>query len=88
MPLQFRERGVSGAQLDVLCGDLIIGTVYKAPPSVRAGRDPYWSWMFHITAGPPGFAHSGNAPSLDQVKKTVEKLWDEWLNVAGLHARS
>jgi hypothetical protein len=82
MPITYRDRGISGTQLDVLSGDLVIGTVYKI--SAGAGRVERWSWTFTITAAPAGFAHRGNAQSLDEAKLGIERNWKDWMKAAGL----
>jgi hypothetical protein len=41
--LTYCGRGTSGTQLDVLSGEFVIGTVYRATRSIQ---DPYWSWTF------------------------------------------
>ena len=41
MTLTYRDRGTSGTQLEVLCGDLVIANVYRAALSLAASQAPY-----------------------------------------------
>ena len=84
MPLNYRDRGTSGTQLDVLCGDLVIANVYKATASLPMGGTVYWNWTFYFTARPPGFALHGRAASREIACLAVERNWDAWLAAAGL----
>jgi hypothetical protein len=74
MPLTYRDRGTSGTQMDVLCGDLVIANIYKALSAV-AGQQPIWSWTFFVTAGPPGFEHHGQAATREIAHLGVERNW-------------
>jgi hypothetical protein len=82
--LEFRDRGTSGTQLDVLCGDVVIAFLYKAVLSVVASQTPRWHWTFHITAKAPGFDIHGTAASCEEAKQAVEEHWRLWLAAAGL----
>jgi hypothetical protein len=84
MPLTYRGRGASGTQLDIVCGELVIGTLWKAVLSSTSGGAVSWRWTFHITAGPPGFQHHGNAADVTIAKVMIEESWDAWLKAAGL----
>ena len=72
MPLTYRDRGSSGTQLDIVSGDLVIGTVWKATLSVTAGQAVEWRWTFRITAGPIGFQHHGIADDLATAKAAID----------------
>jgi len=84
MPLTYRDRGSSGTQLDVVCGNLIIATLYKSHLSVVASQAVQWRWTFRVTAGPPGFEHNGTANTFEQAKSAVERNWQAWLAEAKL----
>ena len=87
MPLNYRDRGASGTQIDIVAGDLVIGTLWKAAPSTPSTRAPQpaqWRWTFHITAGPPGFQHQGGAADVTIAKVMIEESWTVWLGAAGL----
>jgi hypothetical protein len=87
MPLTYRDRGTSGTQLDIVSGDLVIGTLWKAALSATAAGTVNWRWTFHITAGPPGFEHHGNAADITIARCMVEESWEAWLRAAGLTER-
>ena len=42
MTLTYRDQGINGTQLDVLCGDIVIANVYKPTLSSVAHGDLYW----------------------------------------------
>ena len=73
MTLTYRDRGTSGTQLDVLCGDIVIAVVYKGTLSATTGGDPYWNWTFYFTARPPGFELHGSAASREIACLAVER---------------
>ena len=87
MELVYRDRGLSGTQIDVICGDLVIAAVYKRTLSVVAGQEYFWSWTFFVTAAPPGFEHHGTAASSEIACLAVERNWETWLAAAGLQAQ-
>jgi hypothetical protein len=87
MPISYRDRGSSGTQLDIICGELVIGTLWKATLSSMASQPIQWRWTFHITAGPPGFQHHGNAADITIAKCMIEEGWEAWLKAAGLTER-
>jgi len=82
MTLTYRDRGTSGTQLEVLCGDLVIANVYRAALSLAASQAPYRCWTF--SAGPPGFEHHGKAATREIACLAVERNWEAWLATAGL----
>lgn len=84
MTLTYRDRGTSGTQLDVLCGDIVIANVYKPTLSSVAHGDAYWHWTFYFTARPPGFELHGTAASHEIACLAVERNWEAWLHAAGL----
>jgi hypothetical protein len=84
MPLTYRDRGSSGTQIEVLCGDIVIAIVYKGTLSATTGGDPYWNWTFYFTARPPGFEMHGTAASREIACLAVERNWEAWLKAAGL----
>lgn len=88
MSLAYRERGASGAQFDILCGTLVIGTLWNSVRAVKAGSATDWQWTFHLTAVPPGFQHRGSAQSLADAKGKVAEQWGAWLQAAGLEERA
>src|SRR5262245_14046937 len=88
MPLTYRDRGTSGTQLDVLCGDLVIANIHKAALSTGAHQSPYSGSTFYVTAGPPGFEHHGTAATLEIACLGVERNWDAWLSAATLAERT
>ena len=84
MPLTYRDRGVSGTQIEVLCGELPIATVWRNKISVTAGGAEVWRWTFALTTAPFGFQHHGSAHNLEEAKFGVERNWQAWLTAAGL----
>ena len=84
MPLTYRDRGTSGSQLEIVSGNLVIGTLWKAVLSSTAGGGANWRWTFHITAGPHGFEHHGKAADMTIAKCMIEESWEAWLKAAGL----
>ena len=87
MPLTYRNRGTSGTQLDIVSGDLVIGSLWKGVLSAMTGGAVDWRWTFHITAGPPGFQHHGSAADMTIAKCVIEENWTAWLKTAGLAER-
>lgn len=87
MPLSYRERGALGTQLDIVAGELVIGTLWKATPPSRTSQTPQWRWTFHITAGPPGFQHHGSAADGTIARCMIEESWASWREAAGLVER-
>jgi hypothetical protein len=81
MPLTYRDRGTSGAQFDIVSGQVVVGSLWKAALSVTAGQAVRWHWTFH--PGPTEDAH-GAADSPDDAKARIEELWTAWLEAAGL----
>jgi hypothetical protein len=86
MTLIYRERGTSGTQIDAVAGSLCIATLYKSSAPVKAPDGARWRWTFLLTAGPPGFAHQGEAHSLAEAKECVAESWLVWVAAAGLGA--
>ena len=84
MALTYRDRGTSGTQLDVLCGDIVIANVYKATAALTVGGVVYWNWTFYFTARPPGFELHGRAASREIACLAVERNWEAWLKAARL----
>ena len=74
---------MSGTQFDIVCHELVIGTLWKAVLSVTAGQSVTWRWTFHITAGPPSFEHHGRAETLEDAKAEIERNWQAWVGAAG-----
>lgn len=77
MPLTYRDRGVSGTQVDVFSGELVIASIYKAKPTA-GDQASYWRWTFFITAAPTGFEHQGKAATREIACLAVERNWKDW----------
>ena len=84
MPLIYRDKGTSGTQLDVLCGNLRIAHIGKRVLTPLTGQDVRWQWTFSVHAAPSGFQHSGHADTFEDAKAAVERNWQAWLTAAGL----
>lgn len=84
MPLTYRDRGTSGTQLDVLCGDVIVANVHKNWSTVMYKKDETWNWYMRQEYGPEGYQKNGSAQSLAEAKAHVEGMWTMWLKAAGL----
>ena len=84
MPLTYRDRGTSGTQVSVFCGNLRVADIGKRVLTPLAGQDVRWQWTFSIHTAPPGFEHSGHADSLEDAKAAVERNWQAWLSAAQL----
>ena len=88
MELVYRDRGLSGTQIDVICGDLVIaGRLQATLPSVVARQEYFGAGLFFVTAAPPGFEHHGTAASSEIACLAVERNWETWLAAAGLQAQ-
>lgn len=87
--LTYRDRGEnkSGTIWDVLSGSLVICRIWKEMQSSDA-RAQSWAWTFQVAAKPDGFRIHGNGESLDDAKAHVERHWANWLDAAGLVAKS
>jgi hypothetical protein len=86
MPLTYRDRQTTGTQLDVLSGELRIGSISKGSLSLSASRETPWSWGFAVHVAPPGFVMHGFTATLEQAKADMERNWQLWLTVAGLNS--
>ena len=88
MPLTYRDRdeSKSGTIWDVMSGSLAVAKIWKAMSSNE--RYQTWSWTFHVSCKPDGFRIHGSGESLDDAKAYVERHWANWLDAAGLVAKS
>ena len=86
MGLTYRDKGTSGTQVSVFCGDLRIAHIGKRVLTSLAGQAVRWQWTFSLgNAAPPGFEHSGHADTFEDAKAGVERNWQRWVQAAGLH---
>ena len=86
MPLTFRERGTSGTRLDVLSGEVVVCSLWKAMLSTDT-RGERWDWSWQIAKGPPGFAVHSHANTKAEAQAELERIWQRWLDAAGLSER-
>ena len=54
MKLEYRDRGTSGTQLDVMSGSIVVCRLWKAMQSNDA-REESWQWTWSMDRGPPDF---------------------------------
>jgi hypothetical protein len=85
MPLTYRDRQTTGTQLDVLAGELTIGSIHKGTLSLSANRETPWAWHFRLHVAPPGFVMHGFTATLEEAKADMERNWQLWIKSAGLH---
>jgi hypothetical protein len=60
MKLEYRDRGTSGTQLDVMSGSIVVCRLWKAMQSNDA-REESWQWTWSMDRGPPDFRTSSGA---------------------------
>jgi hypothetical protein len=88
MPLTYRDRGTSNTQLDIMSGSVAIGRLGKDKFAVGVGDLESWSWTFCFDAGPPGYRRHGHAADLESSMEEIERVWQQWLDAAGLREGS
>ena len=52
MPLTYRDRGSSGTQLEVVSGDLAVGSLRRDFRSSMSGGDEVWHWTLYVGCHP------------------------------------
>jgi hypothetical protein len=72
MPLTYRDRGTSGTQLDIMSGNEVIGSLWKAVLSATTGGAARWHWTWHAGPG-SGPQQHGTADSADEAKAAIEE---------------
>ena len=88
MPLTYKDRGSSQTQLEVVSGNLAMGSLRKDFSSAMTGGRQVWHWTLYVGTHPgsplPGFRHHGSGDSRETAQADLEKNWARWLNAAGL----
>ena len=82
MSLTYRDRQSTGTYLDVLSGDLVIGTINKGVLSLAINRETPWAWHFALNVAPRGFQMHSFAPALEKAKADMERNWQLWIDAA------
>jgi hypothetical protein len=88
MPLHYKDRGSSQTQLEVVSGNLAVGSLRKDFKSVMSASHEVWHWTLYVGTHPgsplPGFRHHGSGDSRETVQADLEKMWALWVEAAGL----
>lgn len=62
MPLNYRDLGTFGTQLEIISGTLVVSHVQKMVLSGMVSSEARWNWHFRMTGGPLGFQQHGTRP--------------------------